>query len=72
MRFLLLMPPALLDVRTYNMAIKACMVARDLRTAMMITHTMTERKVALDIKHATTLMSGDLGLQQEEVQRSSQ
>jgi hypothetical protein len=62
LRFLQLLPADFANAATYNLALKACAVAKDLRSAMRVVDIMGIRQVPTDFIHFTTLIAGGEGL----------
>lgn len=58
LRFLQLLPPDYAHAPTYNLALKACADARDLRAALRVVDIMGIRRVPTDFIHFTTLIAG--------------
>lgn len=58
LRFLQLLPAEMAHAHTYNLALKACADARDLRAALRVVDIMGIRQVPTDFKHFTTLIAG--------------
>jgi hypothetical protein len=58
LRFLQLLPAEHARAATYNMALKACAEAADLRAALRVVDIMGIRQVPTDFMHFTTLITG--------------
>lgn len=58
LRFLQLLPAEFAHAPTYNLALKACAAARDLRAALRVVDIMGIRQVPTDFMHFTTLIAG--------------
>lgn len=58
LRFLQLLPAELAYAHTYNLALKACADAKDLRAALRVVDMMGIRQVPTDFLHFTTLITG--------------
>lgn len=59
LRFLQLLPAEFAHAPTYNLALKACADARDLRAALRVVDIMGIRQVPTDFIHFTTLIAGE-------------